>query len=531
MLGAPEEKRCDVSVYLIRHSQISIVDAELFPANTSPQLLNGDIPGGKFLALPVEANPPKWTIHIETLLADGASIDLSAQSPGGLLWVSRGDKQFVFSFGYAHTKLKDEWLEPEFGKKVALSIIPPGQVVEVRAEQVFAKWHIASERAPRASAVHEFGFEADRDLVSAVEGVPSPKYLKVLGGKVRGGTAFKFGMYFSMLLETLDVVAERFDSCEYKTIFPQVDNLIEVRDDAQVTALKNELNTILVGAKPNEKISLAAPVMKSGDKPYPQHYVIGRMGKNQSTAPYLLFGNWEAHLKGSGKPLCLNSADDTVVHMLDENMDEIDSCSMYQCFGAEVSLGGKPFVLSSGVWYEAKLQFVDDTNKLIQSLKAVAYPLPKWNQVADEGIYNSDAAASDNSLWLFDKKLVHFGGGQSKFEFCDLMHMGTKTLYFVKQPTASACVSHLCEQVRRTAENFFSMDGAFRRKLSDNIYAKDNTKDVSWLVDRPQRHEWNLCLVSMGKDADKFPFFAKCGVARLVRELERDGYNVSFQAV
>jgi hypothetical protein len=35
----------------------------------------------------------------------------------------------------------------------------------------------------------------------------------------------------------------------------------------------------------------------------------------------------------------------------------------------------------------------------------------------------------------------------------------------------------------------------------------------------------------MGKPLGQLPFFAKAGVARLVRELERDGYTVAFQAV
>lgn len=410
MTTSPDEKRVDVSVYLVRSSQASIVEQELFPS-ASCQSLRDDIPGGKFLALPVEATPPKWAAHIETLLADGKEVNLEAQSPGGLLWIPRATKNFVFSFGYAHTKLKEEWFEPDFGKKVALSVIPSGQVVEVRAEQVFAKWHIASERAPRASGVNEFGFEADRDLVSAVEGVPSFKYLKTLGGKVRGGAAFKFSVTFSNLLGSLDIVAERFDSGEYKINFPQVDNLIVVRDQTQIEALDNELNTILVGSKPHEKIALAAPAAKNGDKPYPQHYVIGRMGKKSATAPYLMFGSWEFHLNGRNKTLSLESARNTVVHLLDENEEKLDSCSMYQCFGTEVSLNGTPFVLSSGIWYEAKLQFVNETNTLIQSLTAALYPLPNWDQIVDEGAYNEKVAASDSSLWLFDKKLVHFGGG------------------------------------------------------------------------------------------------------------------------
>lgn len=157
--------------------------------------------------------------------------------------------------------------------------------------------------------------------------------------------------------------------------------------------------------------------------------------------------------------------------------------------------------------------------------------MPVWNTLDDEGTYNAGVPLKDGTIWLFDKKLVNFGGGRSRFEFCDLVHLDTKTLYFVKQPSGSTSVSHLCEQLRRTVENFFSTDDAFRKKLRESIAKHDKSKDISWLTNRPHRHEWNLCLVSMGKHANQFPFFAKCGVARLVRELEQGGYRISFQAV
>lgn len=525
------EKRLDVSVYLLKAAQAPDVKKMLFSDGVSYELLNQEVPEGKFLSLPTDASPPKWAEHVQTLLAGGNDLELLSQNAGGVLWVPRGKKVFLFAFGFAHAKLKDEWLVPDFGKKAALSIIPPGQVVEVRAEQVFARWHIASERAPRASAVRNFGFEPDRDLVAAVEGLPSQKYVDLLGGKVRGGTALKFGIYFSRLLETLDVIAERFDSGDYKKTWPQVDNLVVVRDQSLIEKLDAELDKILTAKSPHNKISLAAPSFKSGDKPYPQHFSLGRMGKVPVTAPYLMFSSWESHLKKICKPINVNSSLETSVHLLDENKDEIDTCTMYQCFGVEVGINEHPYVLSSGVWYEAKHQFVKETNQVINNLSLAPHLLPVWNTLDDEGTYNAGVPLKDGTIWLFDKKLVNFGGGRSRFEFCDLMHLDTKTLYFVKQPSGSTSVSHLCEQLRRTVENFFSTDDAFRKKLRESIAKYDKSKDISWLTNRPHRHEWNLCLVSMGKHASQFPFFAKCGVARLVRELEQGGYRISFQAV
>jgi len=524
------EPRFDISVYLLRAAEVPAVEASLFSAPTLARELRADIPGGRFLALPTTPDRPRWLRFVQTLLPDGVSIDdIQTQVPGGLLWVPHDGKHFVLTFGYAHALLKDEWVEPDFGKKVTLSVVPQGHVVEVRAEQVFARRHIASERAPRASSVTTFGFEPDRDLVAAVEGVPSQKYLGLLGHKVRGGTSFKLGILFSRLLETLDTISERFDSGDYKRIWPQIDKLVEVSDGARIVALDAQLDTLLLGRRPQDLVELAAPGSAAGDRPYPQHFVIGRRGKNAATSPYLLFGSWERWVKDQGETLSVETALDTPVHLLDENKDEIAVSTMYRCFATEVSLNGNPFILSSGVWWEAKRQFVKETNDAVAALAAPKHPLPAWNKRDDEGKYNLGAAKTDKSLWLFDKKLVHIGGGRSSLEFCDLMHWKSRTLYFVKQPSGSAGMSHLSEQVRRTAENFFSPDDDFRKRLAANIRKAGIIKNTSWLRTRPRRQDWNLCLVSMGKAAPALPFFARCGIARLVREFEQAGYNVYYQ--
>jgi uncharacterized protein (TIGR04141 family) len=255
------------------------------------------------------------------------------------------------------------------------------------------------------------------------------------------------------------------------------------------------------------------------------------MGKAPITSPYLTFAGWKSHLKAAGDVLSLVSAKTTRVHLLDEDKKEIETCSMYQCLGAEVSKDGVTHVLSSGNWYAADLQFITSTNATLSTLVAPAHALAAWNTTDHEGPYNAGACVADTSLWLFDKELVNYGGGSSSFEFCDMMHWPTRTLYFVKHPAGSAGVSHLCEQVRRTAEAFFSIDQGYRKKLRDRIAKVGKGWDVTWLDAQPKRHEWQLCLVLMGKQVSELPFFAKCGVARLLGELQRGGYNVTFQAV
>ena len=255
------------------------------------------------------------------------------------------------------------------------------------------------------------------------------------------------------------------------------------------------------------------------------------MRASPTTSPYLTYASWKSHVQSKGDPANLEAAKATRVHLLDADKDEIDSCSMYACMGVEVTHGGITHVLSSGSWYAADRQFIASTNQVLGTIGAPALNLLAWNSVDHEGPYNEKAANADPDLWLFDKELVQFGGGSSRFEFCDLMHLPSKTLYFVKHPTGSAGVSHLCEQVRRTAETFFDTDPTYRQKLAARVNAVGKGWDTTWLTTQPKRHEWNLCMVLMGKQLNDLPFFAKCGISRLVGELVRRGFVVSFQAV
>lgn len=530
MAATRKVSRLSVSVYLLKQAKAAEARKQVEEISEMTYRLTDTIEGD-FFVLPAEANEPKWFKPMSVLLTGGESLQITGQSPGALLWVPRAGKIFVFTFGYGHTKVKNEWVVPDFGKVVALSVIPQGQVREVRAEQVFAKRHIASERAPTASAVSEFGFEPDRDMVSAVEGVPEDKYQVALGTKVRGGTSLKFDLVVKKLIETLDQIIERYDSNDHRRRWPQANNLLPVGDSELIAQLDAKLGVRLTGVHPEQFITLSAPGESSGDKPYPQHFVIGNLTAMPATSPYLIFSSWVGFLKHKNLTLSLQLARSTKVHLLNEDKEEIGSCCIYECFATEISLNRVTYVLSSGTWYKADIKFIEHTNKTLLSLSEPQHALSEWNEKDHEGAYNEAACAADSTLWLFDKKLLSFGGGRSRFEFCDILHLQTRTLYFVKHPAGSAGVSHLCEQVRRTAETFFSPDPDYRNQLADKIVRTGKKWNRTWLDARPKRHEWNLCLVLMGKEVEELPFFAKCGIARLLGELQRGGYNVSFQAV
>src|SRR5882762_5933333 len=166
------DQKLPLTIFLLKPDRVALFEKELVGAGQTRLLLSAPL-DGYVLSLPGSPNEPQWVPVIQSALQNPAALSALGMSPAALMVIRRNGNTFVLTFGHAWQKLEDDWLQPEFGRRVALNAIPPDKLVEIHIEQVFAKWHVARERAPRASSVEEFGVEFDRDLVASVEGVPS----------------------------------------------------------------------------------------------------------------------------------------------------------------------------------------------------------------------------------------------------------------------------------------------------------------------------------------------------------------------
>jgi uncharacterized protein (TIGR04141 family) len=512
------------SVFLLRAAAQEEVFRLLF-AGANPLAAGLD---GTFVAIPSTRLPPKWLAAVRPFLTESdANFNLFTESPAGMMFVRRGGRAFVITFGHAWQQLKLEWLELDFGRRVALNAVPPDKLLEVNTEQVFAKWHLARERAPKATSVREFALEHDRDLVAALEGIPSEP---VLGGTVRGSISLRLSIEFPTVANALDRAAALFVSDDYKRKWPEIDNVVPVSDISVVNDLDALLDADLRSGVARRHAVMFSPYFRHGDALAAESYVFGRLHTGQARSPYLLYGSWEMFLSKSNRAPSVESAKWTPVHLFDEAGESFERRTVYECLGYELSKDARQCFLSSGIWYEAADDFVVTVNRSINSLKGSSVELPQWDGALSEGEYNKLCCTNKDFLH-FDARNIHFGGGQSKFEFCDFMHLKQKTLFFAKIPTRSSDCSHLVEQVRRTVELLFGLDSQFRKKLKQVMRKHHPKASADWLDRRPLPGDWNLCLVSLGKDKKNLPLFAKCGLRRLVNSLQQIGHPVLFESV
>jgi uncharacterized protein (TIGR04141 family) len=524
------DEKIGLTIHLLKPDRVASFDDALKMGRQDIRPLAAPL-DGEFIPLPSQPGEPPWVEAIRSVLQNPSGLTLDSQSPAGLLVVRRSGNTFVLSFGHAWQKLQPQWVEPDFGLRVALNAIPRNKLIEIRAEQVFARRHIASERAPRASFIEEFGVDFDRDFLGALEGIPTNKDL---GSHIRGGTNLRLQLPISRLVGTLDRATRLFRSTSYKQRWPEVGNVSPVRDTNTVAGLDAQLDTELTSGQALKRLVLFTPAeLRDAESQIAHSYVFGHMMGKPVYRPYLLIESWITFLKEKNLAPTVAEAKKNRVHMLDEAKEEFTDYFVYDCFGYELTFGGRPYILSSGTWYEVVPDFVAHINKYIAGIKGPTVALPPWNQgnqIEREPEYNRRCGEAPGFLH-FDSANVLFGGGQSKFEFCDFLHLNSKTLYFAKIASKSSGMSHLVEQVRRTAELLFSTDGTYRAELT-NIFKKYHpTADTNWLKSRPDNGDWNHCMVSLGRPAARLPFFAKCSLWRVHKGLTERGHKVFFVAV
>jgi len=293
---------------------------------------------------------------------------------------------------------------------------------------------------------------------------------------------------------------------------------LPVKSRADIDALDTILDTEISGGNLLARVGLAPPAsLEVIDQDV--YFSYGRWNKaNHARSWSLQYQEWVATL--GGRQPSLHEAREDKIHVADAATGlRRTSIKVKDALSFDTVRTDGHYLIFSGNWYRASPNLNNKLNAFLGQLQASAFPPPQWDGVSDEGSYNVAACNSTPSLIHMDARNVFYGPGQSKFEFCDFLDPTNKILYFVKNPSSSAGMSHLYEQARRTAELFFGSNPDYIDKLRVALLRGRPTLDVSWLSTYSRSLDWEICLVSMGRAASSLPMFAKCGLMRVHREL------------
>jgi uncharacterized protein (TIGR04141 family) len=128
-----------------------------------------------------------------------------------------------------------------------------------------------------------------------------------------------------------------------------------------------------------------------------------------------------------------------------------------------------------------------------------------------------------------DKDLIHYGGGHSQIEFCDILTKSKKIIH-IKHYGGSSVLSHLFQQGLISGELFVS-DSEFRKKLNDKLKAGWKLSDSKQKIISSD-YEVVFAIISNSPDErPNIPFFSRVGIKNVKRRLESFGYSVSIKRI
>ena len=500
-----------LTIYLLKASVKNFSDA-LCPNSCSDYVVG---PGTLFVQNSYP-KPPSWSSYFKKYL-DPSQLGKVTTSSAVLLLETK-NRIFAITFGHGRHLLLPDLLEDRFGLLVALNSIGENNIrsLDKRTFDAIAKH--SKEQASKEAGTRDFGLDIEQDLVRAVTGTPTDLSL---GKRMYGMDALNVATNVQLdgLGDLLTKYYNKYTDTSYKKFFPWIDHLAEItKKDTQ-----EQLDCILlnkINNSENERIWMAVPEVVSWEHIGGFRYGMGKSYPEYHDIHLLEF------IKSLNDPACINKEilSHKYVYCIDNNGLVLDKWQAYKCLYGEIDHDGDSFLLSGGKWYRVSKDFVDEVNQAYKLIENFTPSLPEYNHDS-ESHYNTDVAnANPKNFALMDCKNISYGGGQSRFEFCDL-YSNTRDIIHVKRYGNSSVLSHLFAQGLNSGE-LFQTDPKFRKSVNDILPDGFKLFDTST---RPPQSDYQVvfAVISNAPGELTLPFFSRLNLKHAARRLEGYGYKVA----
>jgi uncharacterized protein (TIGR04141 family) len=366
----------------------------------------------------------------------------------------------------------------------------------------------------------DLGIDVDQELVRTFTGAPVDDALgKTISGVESLRVLVKTDL--SGLRNLLAGYLEQYGGDSYKKRFPWIDQITHVEDPVILEKLNSSL-LASIAEEDFDRCWLAVP------EPIDWSQVAGfRYGRRPPIRHDIGFPAFlESLPEDTEVDLPLLRRRD--IYCLGADDIEIYTWPVYRCINFEVTSEGTTYFLSDGRWFAVAKNLVKQVNAEVAQIPTHKTKFPEYGDET-EGEYNKRVAIADPKAYaLMDIKLIPWGGGSSKFEFCDL-YSKNRELIHVKRYGGSAVLSHLFAQGVHSAELFVTEVG-FREEVNALL-------PVSHKFDpepRPdtRKHTIVFAIVSeQSGDELTLPFFSRLSLRQAVRRLRGFDYGCAIAKI
>lgn len=508
------------SIYLLKEDR-KTSDEILKPYsyNESPVRI-GTTEIGQLFVRSTSAKLPGWAKLFDGYVDKSKFGKVSTSS--AVLLVCRGNRCYAVTFGQGRYFLKPDSWEEKFGLRVALNSVNEKKIRSIDKLTFDSISKQSREQASREGTAQDFGVDIEQDLLRAVTGTPTDSKL---GQRLSGMDSLKVAIRAELedLPALLDRFYKKYQDDTYKENFPWVDHLMEVSDQQ----VRNQLDDALLKMISNEEFDtlwLAPPEILDWDKVEGFRY---GLAKKHPMYHDVHISEFLKSLE-EGTEVDMFTLTRKHVHCMGWDR-ELHQWPVYKCICCEMDLDANSYILNGGKWYRVNKSFVKEINEAYSKIPKFEINLPEYNN-ATEAEYNENTQKTTPEFFaLMDKRLIQYGGGHNKIEFCDL-YTRNRSLIHVKRYGGSSSLSHLFSQGVVSAE-LFQTDVEFRKKVNKLLpsgYKLEHVKEA------PKREEFQVvfAIISSSKGDDLvLPFFSRINIRHTVRRLGGYGYRVAIAKI
>lgn len=438
------------------HALEADVEAQGLPAGSSVYVLDS------------EPRPLWWRAYF------GIAKNLMQVNKGALVFLPVGGRCFALSFGHVAHNLLDISFEYDFGLRVTLNSLDPRKLKSTDTLDPGAAKRQRTQ-LPIESELTLFDFDRDSTILRGLTGKVREEH-KELFRHATGSSSLRISsdVQAEELAELCEDLLGLYQSEEYRTAFPEIQNIAPVRDPAQIESLNGRLLEAFRARNPDLNITVPE-IINYSDNLYAAFSGAGRSRVYED----VYIGHYYQYLDEHEIVQAAMDVEALRRHALvltDEDGNNRDRFSIFKSLVFDTTLEGvqgETFHLCEGSWYRIDNDYI---NRLAAYLDPLCDPsdLPVYNHPS-EGAYNEASAAADGLVCL-DRTSIS-PDGQSAVEPCDLLSLRNDlaVFYHVKVSTLSAQLSHLFNQgvnalqlIRLESQALDKLEALIRDRADEN---------------------------------------------------------------
>lgn len=477
-----------------------------------------------YIHQPKPARYPDWVGYIISSQSEIGYEDFSkCQSESAVIIVRFSGVIFLITFGGGHHKVKKESIERDFGLRVTLNSVDPDKLKSLDKSNYQDSPLNTRSQSTKEVDISSLNIDSELDILSTLTGKSN---VDIFGDIVTGKDSLIITppVRIDSLQSVLSEALSRFKQKLPKE-FEWIDNISKVKDKDLSDVLDLELNEYLKDDDRSEEFWIGEPELV--DWTAQIGYVFGRITSRSEIHPTLVFDNLKKYISLNKLDLNCDVLKSLKIHIIKENEISYDSWSAFNCLYAEVKNKNETYILRNGSWYAVNASFIASLDKSLESVLPYDFELPIYNHLREDE-YNKYVENNCDACINMDKKLLHHGGRNNKFEFADILRNGTDFIH-VKYYRSSSTLSHLFAQAYVSLELFVS-DAAFRAKLNKVLPNDSKLIDVS---SRPDTQNYVVVYaIAINRDIPKnLPLFSKITLKNTVKSLRNLGFTIKLAQI